>query len=79
MASLPPLASEEAQAPPYQSIDEKSKVDLAPLAMDVDAPKPDRRGSRTPSTFSMDDIEVAKALTGLREGESRRGIRKDWH
>ena len=77
MASIPPLELVEAQVPSYESINEKSVVELAPLAMDVDAPAPDRRGSRTPSTFSMDDIEVAKALTGLREGESRSGVFKD--
>ena len=37
-------------------------------AMDIDSNGADDRDSRAPSTLSIDDLEVAKALTGMREG-----------
>ena len=40
-------------------------------AMDVDSNGADDRDSRAPSAFSIDDLEVAKALTGMREGMLR--------
>ena len=60
--------------PPYEAWPSVPTGPLNPVqpidrsfAMDIDSPTADRQ-SRATSTFSMDDIEVARALTGLREG-----------
>lgn len=62
--SLPPYN----EAWPMQrnaSIEGKMEQHL-PTAMDVDSTT--ERSSRAPSTFSVDDYEVARALTSLQEG-----------
>ena len=62
--TLPPTYE---QWPPKLDISAESRVDTQlHNAMDLDSVT--ERDSRAPSTFSMDDLEVAKALTGLREG-----------
>ncbi|KAI4142206.1 MAG: hypothetical protein LQ340_007415, partial [Diploschistes diacapsis] len=62
-AALPPYEAWPARR--TQSTDGKLEQQL-PTAMDVDSTT--ERGSRAPSAFSVDDYEVAKALTSLQEG-----------
>jgi hypothetical protein len=84
----PPKPSKPSSAPPYEQWSNLSqyRIDGIPSdkftqnAMDLDriVSIPSDEVARTPTAFSMDDLEVAKALTGLRAGEratptSRRG------
>ena len=69
MAALPPIVPPDTQLPPYETIERKRAIQTLPISMDLDIGSPDSRNVHTPSAFSEDDIEVAKALTGLRECE----------
>jgi transcriptional repressor OPI1 len=74
METTRPISQSDSQLPPYEVVQSSNystkdtRLDQH-SAMDIDSST--ERGSRAPSTFSMDDIEVAKALTGLREGMNR--------
>ena len=69
MAALPPIIPPDTQLPSYETIERKRAIQTVPMSMDLDIGSPDTRHIHTPSAFSKDDIEVAKALTGLRECE----------
>ena len=73
MDSTTPTQSADVPLPPYEawpptknsSTDGKAEQQLA-TAMDIDSTT--ERSSRAPSAFSVDDLEVARALTSLQEG-----------
>ena len=73
MNSRAPNGHADAPLPPYEAWPAAQNhavgnnvEESLPTAMDVDSTT--ERSSRAPSTFSVDDYEVAKALTSLQEG-----------
>lgn len=67
MAALPPIIHPDTQLPLYEIIERKIDLETTSMSMDLDVGFTDVKSVHTPSAFSKDDIEVAKALTGLKE------------
>ena len=61
----PPASSSPTHNPPPSTT---TAVQHAASVMDVDCKSPENRSQRAASVLSMDDLEAAQALEGLRSG-----------
>ena len=68
ITSPPPPASSSPTHLPPPSTTSATAVQHAASVMDVDCKSPENRSQRAASVLSMDDLEAAQALEGLRSG-----------
>ena len=68
ITSPPPPASSSPTHLPPPSTTSATAVQHAASVMDVDCKSPENRSRRATSVLSMDDLEAAQALEGLRSG-----------